>query len=345
MHRKEAIKTVYREVGGECKDGSTIGIDMNSHNTSVKECLSKTEVVTTDSCPDRVIIPDPTPKRVNSVFYDILPKLMPILQKDNVQDFLRFFHRNMDVMGRDLVTPETFFYIIMVNSVRCAKVVLEGQAPELEGLRAYPNSAEIFSVDMIKLLIRHGALVNLRTIGGKVIEGLLPLHVALNPDYSKADTNDIYKLIHLLCLPEMKIFMDTTRLLAKHTNDLVGEICNYIKHGKLLQTAVLLLAAQEHIRGSKRNGNSKEDGFGDIIKYISEHTSSIKLDSPQVPHKEVLEHVSSILKFYNFCPTGEGISIESLNLQFGTAALITNHQTKRLFGTAALTLLKVLKKA
>uniref|UniRef100_A0A0D3FYD0 Uncharacterized protein n=1 Tax=Oryza barthii TaxID=65489 RepID=A0A0D3FYD0_9ORYZ len=53
MHRKEAIKTVYREVGGECKDGSTIGIDMNSHNTSVKECLSKTEVVTTDSCPDR----------------------------------------------------------------------------------------------------------------------------------------------------------------------------------------------------------------------------------------------------------------------------------------------------
>jgi hypothetical protein len=33
-----------------------------------------------------------------------------------------------------------------------------------------------------------------------------------------------------------------------------------------------------------------------------------------VPHKEVLEHVSSILKFYNFCPTGEGISIESLNL-------------------------------
>lgn len=139
MHRKEAIKTVYREVGGECKDGSTIGIDMNSHNTSVKECLSKTEVVTTDSCPDRVIIPDPTPKRVNSVFYDILPKLMPILQKDNVQDFLRFFHRNMDVMGRDLVTPETFFYIIMVNSVRCAKVVLEGQAPELEGLRAYPN--------------------------------------------------------------------------------------------------------------------------------------------------------------------------------------------------------------
>jgi hypothetical protein len=72
--------------------------------------------------------------------------------------------------------------------------------------------------------------------------------------------------------------MDTTRLLAKHTNDLVGEICNYIKHGKLLQTAVLLLAAQEHIRGSKRNGNSKEDGFGDIIKYISEHTSSIKLD-------------------------------------------------------------------
>jgi len=156
-----------------------------------------------------------------------------------------------------------------------------------------------------------------------------------NPDYSKAGISDVYKLIHLLCLPELKIFMDTTRLIAEHTDDLVGEICNYIKHGKLLQTAVLLLAAQEHI--------SKQDGFGDIIKFIAEHSSAIKLNpngkEDEAHHKEnnisstlwivqalssragkalsqyiqrrskmppprmeVLERVSSILKFYKFCP-------------------------------------------
>ena len=147
----------------------------------------------------------------------------------------------MHSMAWDLVTPETLLHIIIKNSVRCAKAVLEGGAPELQGLRAYPNcvtqygffpihqAAEIFSVDMIRLLIRHGALVNLRTIGGEVIKGLLPLHVAVentcmhkylddnmfpdefNPDYSKAGISDVYKLIHLLCLPELKIFMDTTK--------------------------------------------------------------------------------------------------------------------------------------
>ncbi|KAF8715550.1 hypothetical protein HU200_027209 [Digitaria exilis] len=34
----------------------------------------------------------------------------------------------------------------------------------------------------------------------------------------------------------------------------------------------------------------------------------------QVPHEEVHERVSSILKDYGFCPTGEGISIGNLYL-------------------------------
>jgi hypothetical protein len=96
-----------------------------------------------------------------------------------------------------------------------------------------------------------------------------------------------------------KIFMDVTGLLAKHTDNLIGEICNYIKHGKLLQTAVLLLAAQERIRGGcscKINGNSNQDGFGDIIKYISEHTSAIKLDVDGKEQAQLKEnYISSIL--------------------------------------------------
>jgi len=64
-----------------------------------------------------------------------------------------------------------------------------------------------------------------------------------------------------------KIFMDTIRLLAEKTNNLLEELWNYIENGKLIQSAVLLLAAQEKIRGgcsSKINGSNKKDEF-DII--------------------------------------------------------------------------------
>jgi hypothetical protein len=44
-----------------------------------------------------------------------------------------------------------------------------------------------------------------------------------------------------------KIFLDTTRLVAKYTDNLLVELWNYIKDGKLAQTAILLLAAQEEI--------------------------------------------------------------------------------------------------
>lgn len=32
----------------------------------------------------------------------------------------------------------------------------------------------------------------------------------------------------------------------------------------------------------------------------------------QVPHTEVLEHVSLILKGFDFCPTGEGIDVGNM---------------------------------
>uniref|UniRef100_A0A453AYS5 Uncharacterized protein n=1 Tax=Aegilops tauschii subsp. strangulata TaxID=200361 RepID=A0A453AYS5_AEGTS len=88
---------------------------------------------------------------------------------------------------------------------------------------------------------------------------------------SHADINYILKLIHILCLPEMKLFLDTIRLLAKHTDNLSDEVCNYIIDGKLIQTAVLLLAAQEQIRGvssPKKDLNSKPDEFAIITNCV-----------------------------------------------------------------------------
>uniref|UniRef100_A0ACD5VW33 Uncharacterized protein n=2 Tax=Avena sativa TaxID=4498 RepID=A0ACD5VW33_AVESA len=313
----------------------------------------------------------------NSKFYKIYPHLLPILEKDSAQCFLHFYADYRDYLARSyIIIPEVLNQMIVEDALNCAKVVLEGKAPVLEGFRANPNcmnqygyfplheAAERFSVDMIKLLLHHGASPNLRTAGALVIEDLLPLHVAVentclhkylegnllpNQEHpvhpSKKDPNFVYKLIYLLCLPEMKIFLDTTRLLAEHTNNLVEEIWNYIKDGKLLQTAVLLLAAQADIRVI--------DGFSTIITRIAEETTAITferseyekgnldfeakcehlssalslvqiiakagkaLDSciqthQEVCHEDVVKRISQIINGYGFFPTGGVIHIGNI---------------------------------
>jgi hypothetical protein len=54
-----------------------------------------------------------------------------------------------------------------------------------------------------------------------------------------------------------KIFLNTTRLLATRTDNVVDELWNYIKQGKLAPDAIFLLAAQRQYRNL--------NGF-DIIK-------------------------------------------------------------------------------
>lgn len=61
------------------------------------------------------------------------------------------------------------------------------------------------------------------------------------------DCTDVLKVMFPPCLLQ-KIFLDTTRFLARKTNNLLDELWNYVEDGKLVQTAVLLLAAQESIR-------------------------------------------------------------------------------------------------
>ena len=117
----------------------------------------------------------------------------PIWEKDNARSFLRFFsEKGEDLTWGNIITPETLNQMVVYNAVRCAKVALVGESPALHGFRANPNcvtqygffplhrAAEVFSVDMIQLLLRHGASANLRTTAAALgIEDLLPLHVAV----------------------------------------------------------------------------------------------------------------------------------------------------------------------
>ncbi|XP_037482145.1 uncharacterized protein LOC119360732 [Triticum dicoccoides] len=328
VHKKEAMGTTCPEDNGKGKDGSTTDEQYDpqgppfppSDLKSLKEWLKKTSAVPANYNATSTIVPGRTPQRVPEVFFDILPHLRPILKKDSVRSFLRFLNQN----GRDMtlgyiIKPEALNELVITNALRCAKVVLVGKNPELHGFRADPNcmtqfgffplhrAAEMFSVDMIELLLHHGASANLRTSGALVIDNLLPVHVAVentclhkyledglhpnreNTDYSDADVNYILKLvhrssqklIHILCLPEMKLFLDTTRLLAKHTDNLLDEVCKYIIDGKLIQTAVLLLAAQEQIRGvssSKKDCNCKPDGFSIITNCVVGKITAIQFE-------------------------------------------------------------------
>jgi len=259
------------------------------------------------SRPNDITIPDPTPKWVRDEFYDITSELGPILEKDSVRSFLRLFVKKLGMSWDFAITAQTLTHMVSHNALRCVKVALECKVPELNGMHANPNcinpygyfplheAAERFSVDMIKLLFRHGASANVRTIGANIIEDLLPLHVAVentclhkyiedNLYPIQNHQNYIYKLIHLLCLPEMKIFLDTTRLLATKTDNLVDELWKYMEDGKLIQSAVLLLAAQEQIRGecsSKINGNVKQDGFSILMHRIFRSSIALRWEKSQ----------------------------------------------------------------
>ncbi|XP_045088152.1 uncharacterized protein [Aegilops tauschii subsp. strangulata] len=200
-----------------------------------KELMRERAVLIAKSIENDIIIPDPAPEWVSDTFLEKYDELEPILVKDSVWCFLRLF---VNCAGKGMswdltITAQTLTFIVCFNALQCAKVLLEGMAPELYGMHANPNcinqygyfalheSAERFSVDMIKLLLRHGASANVRTVGNNIIENLLLLHVAVentclhkylednledNLSRSHNPLDYIYKLIHLLCLPEMVCF-------------------------------------------------------------------------------------------------------------------------------------------
>ncbi|CAN6381856.1 unnamed protein product [Urochloa humidicola] len=210
----------------------------------------------------------------------VAPKLRPIAADDSVKRFYKLCNNNRLEMGfRGLLHPEILVSMVSKNAVRCARAVLRGTAPEMRSFSVDPNArhqygfaplhvaAEMFSTEMVRLLLRYGASANIRTRGTKVIEGLLPLNVGVeNASMHKylednwEDGDPVENLIFLLCLPEMKMYLDTVRLIAKHTDNIVDELWNYIEKEKLVQASILLLAAQKQLR-VKVNTRS---GFDDV---------------------------------------------------------------------------------
>ncbi|GJM85391.1 hypothetical protein PR202_ga01836 [Eleusine coracana subsp. coracana] len=234
------------------------------------------------------------------VFDDYLahlaPKLRPIVAEDSVKRFCRLcgaWPQYLNVRG--LFLPEIIVSLVCHNALRCTRAVLQGTAPQLSNYNVDLNvphlygyaplhvAAEAFNVNMIQLL-RHGASANVRTKGSKVIEGLLPLHVAVENAAMHKYLEDhwtfgepVENLIFLLCLPEMKMYLDTARLIAKHTDNIVDEIWNYIDKDRLVPASILLLAAQKQLRDGVNTSSRKVSlsGFDDVKSRIDAATRAL----------------------------------------------------------------------
>uniref|UniRef100_M8BET9 Uncharacterized protein n=1 Tax=Aegilops tauschii TaxID=37682 RepID=M8BET9_AEGTA len=325
--KNEATKTASRVDNGMHKGKPTTVIKIDPWNPpypmhgdgrcTPEEFVRRRTSFLITSRATNTIIPDRTPPEANSQFYfyhGVYPRLLPILEKDSVRRFLRLFAECRDdcMTYGSIIIPEAFNHMVVEDALRCAKVAMEGKAPELEGHCANPNymnqygyfplheAAERFSIGMIRLLLRHGASTNLRTAGALgTTEALLPLHVAVE---------------------------DTLLLLAAQAHIRVGYRCNRkrVAYGFTMITAHI----GQHIIDTKlemlRSGKEMLD-----LEAKCQHLSSAlllvqiiskagkALDSyirthQEVPQTDVLERVPHILNNHGFSPTGEGIRIEDL---------------------------------
>ncbi|KAA8541746.1 hypothetical protein F0562_022898 [Nyssa sinensis] len=157
-------------------------------------------------------------------------------------------------------------WICTYHAVKCGTALVEGN-PDLKldlnvynKRGAYPLHMGAYSLcpGLTELFLRHGAQANVRCPAVKSeMYGLLPLHVALERVSAQISLtqwttrHSIFKLIILLCLPEMKEALETSRLLAWNTctKDFKEVICSYAKEGKLIELATLILVAQKNVMG------------------------------------------------------------------------------------------------
>lgn len=110
------------------------------------------------------------------------------------------------------------------------------------------QAADALAVHMIEQLFRYNASASLRTSGKEIIKGLLPVHVVIEhtclhkylednllteKKFSHDNVDLIYKLIYLLCGPQMVVILDMARMFSNYTDNVVDELWNYIKDGEI----------------------------------------------------------------------------------------------------------------
>ncbi|XP_059642115.1 uncharacterized protein LOC132284071 [Cornus florida] len=153
-------------------------------------------------------------------------------------------------------------WICKYRAVHCGSALLEGKTDLKLNLNVLTNqgafvlheAAASLSAPLIELFLRHGAQADVRCKSlDSEHNGLLPLQVALERvRYNKNlilwdRQKSIFKLIIILCLPEMKEALEAIRLLACNTKMIKEVSYYYATNFKVIELAVLLMVAGDEI--------------------------------------------------------------------------------------------------
>ncbi|GJN21443.1 hypothetical protein PR202_gb08916 [Eleusine coracana subsp. coracana] len=274
------------------------------------------------------------------VFDDYLahlaPKLRPVAAEDSVKRFCHLcgaWPQYLNVRG--LFLPEIIVSLVCHNALRCTRVVLQGTAPQLSHYNVDLNvphlygyaplhvAAEAFNVNMIQLLLRHGASANVRTKGSKVIEGLLPLHACPSVNFAAGCSeaapgcvNTSSRKVSLSGFDDVKSRIDAaTRALHCEEFAMIkdgknGRALKNLKHKKQIILTAHVIVGIANVAGEA------------LEKYIQTHS--------EVPHDKIVEHVSSILNANGIVTYGKGVDIGNLECyQYPWQTLIDKSNLQR----------------
>ncbi|XP_059638304.1 uncharacterized protein LOC132280183 isoform X2 [Cornus florida] len=157
--------------------------------------------------------------------------------------------------------PIILHHICQSGIIGCAIAFLRGETgfiadlniPFNDGLYPLHLAANSLSYEMIATLLCHGARTDVRTIEGEFRGDLFPLNVSLETvSYHRSlidwtPKQSIFKLIVVLCLPQMKVPLEINRLLAWNTKEVDKIFSHYAMEGELIEMATLLMVAREKL--------------------------------------------------------------------------------------------------
>ncbi|KAL4377304.1 hypothetical protein GQ457_02G010700 [Hibiscus cannabinus] len=184
------------------------------------------------------------------------PILFDFIAEDNKDAFvqrIKYGRSRSELYDDWYQSPEVLFKIFdqiaMYNAVNCATALLAGKAGfrvDINALGPDGGSSPLFFTyhpELVNLYICKGARTDIRC------EGMLPLNKALNHlrkivDWSSKQS--ICMVIVSLCLKYLYL-LESIRLLFDNTKEVVKEVYDYVKGGKLVETTALLLVAREEI--------------------------------------------------------------------------------------------------
>ncbi|KAK8673641.1 hypothetical protein V6N13_111962 [Hibiscus sabdariffa] len=229
---------------------------------------------------------DPIPGLKWRLYYHPFePILFNFIAEDNKDAFvqrIKYGRNRSELCYNWYQSPELLFEIFdrfaMYNAVKCATALLAGKAGfrvDINALGPDGGSSPLFFTyhpELVNLYIRKGARTDIRC------EGMLPFNKALNHLRKRVDWSSkqsICMVIVSLCLKYLDL-LESIRLLFDNTKEVVKEVYDYVKGGKLVETTALLMVAREEITSPSYFEDFTSSGSMSLHQLVSLEIESLK---------------------------------------------------------------------